>query len=86
MPDPDPSPGSVESRRFYVVWSPQGGPPVVRIPTFQQARTAAYRLSLRNPTRDFFVLQSCWGKLGEPANEADEPEPTSPEPEAEAGP
>jgi hypothetical protein len=49
--------------RFYVVWSPQGGPPVKRYPEFQTARHAAWRLSQKHPVQDFFVLCSCWGKL-----------------------
>jgi hypothetical protein len=77
---PESTEKSGESKRFFVVWSPQGGPPVVRIPTFAQARTAAHRLSLRNPGRDFFVLQSCWGKLGQPVEAAVEGEPTPTEP------
>jgi hypothetical protein len=77
---PESTEKSGESKRFFVVWSPQGGPPVVRIPTFAQARTAAHRLSLRNPGRDFFVLQSCWGKLGEPATGDVEPEVVDSEP------
>jgi hypothetical protein len=34
-----------DPRQFYVVWSPQCGPPVVRYPTFGAARTAAVRLT-----------------------------------------
>jgi hypothetical protein len=64
---PDPP----EPRRFYVVWSPQGGPPVVRFPTFQAARSAAIRLSNKHAGQDFFVLQSCWGRVGMPAVEAE---------------
>jgi hypothetical protein len=59
MPDgPDP-------KRFFVVWSPQGGPPVVRSSSFGAALSAAIRLTMKFPEQDFFVLQSCWGKIGE---------------------
>ena len=56
-----------DPRRFYVVWSPQGGPPVARYPSFGAARTAAVRLSLKLPGQDFFVLASRWGRIGTPA-------------------
>jgi hypothetical protein len=59
-------PASPDPRRFYVVWSPQGGPPVVRFPSFNAARSAAIRLSGRFPGQDFFVLASCLGKIGDP--------------------
>ena len=45
-----------ESDRFFVVWSPQGGPPTVRIANFDAARTVAVRLSRKLPDQDFFVL------------------------------
>jgi hypothetical protein len=75
-PDPT-SKRAVDPRRFWVVWSPQGGPPVARIASFEEARAAAQRLSNRKPEQDFFVLASCWGKRGTPA------EPVLPEPETE---
>jgi hypothetical protein len=33
-----------DPRRFYVVWCPQGGPPVVRFPNFGAARTCWGRI------------------------------------------
>ncbi len=54
-----------DPRVFFLVWSPQGGPPVVRIRTFAEARVAALRLGTKFPDRDFFVLRSCWGKAGQ---------------------
>jgi hypothetical protein len=60
-----------DPRKFYVVWSPQGGPPVARYPSFGAARGAAVRLSLRFPEQDFFVLASCWGRIAKPATEAE---------------
>lgn len=48
--------------RFWVVWSPQGGDPVVKIKTFEQAIHAAHRLSEKHPNQEFYVLQSCWGR------------------------
>jgi hypothetical protein len=68
-----------DPKRFFVVWSPQGGPPVVRFPNFGAARSAAIRLSLKHPEQDFFVLQSCWGKIGEPVVGA-ETGPLDPDP------
>ena len=83
MPD-NSEPKSPDPRRFYVVWCPQGGPPVVRYPTFGGARTAAVRLTLKYPERDFFVLASCWGRIGTPAVavEAEGSDPQMAEPEA----
>jgi hypothetical protein len=52
-----------DRRAFYVVWSPEGGNPVVRFPAFEPARHAAWRLSEKHPDRSFFVLKSCWGRL-----------------------
>jgi hypothetical protein len=76
---PGPTPKrAVDPRRFWVVWSPQGGPPVSRIPSFEEARAAAQRLSSRKPEQDFFVLASRWGKLGRPT------EAVTPEPETES--
>src|SRR4051812_50056354 len=56
-----------ERRGFYVVWSPQGGDPVVRHESFGAARQAAWRLSEKHPGQDFFVLKSCWGRQARPA-------------------
>jgi hypothetical protein len=85
MPEP-PMPEITERRRFFVVWSPQGGPPVVRFPTFNAARAIAIRLSLKHPEQDFFVLESCWGKIGKPASasvaEVLDSEAPAPDPEA----
>jgi hypothetical protein len=81
-------PENAEPKRFFVVWSPQGGPPVVRYPSFGAARGAAVRLSQKHPEQDFFVLASCWGRVVTPSVEAgavapDPPmaEPDPPEPE-----
>jgi hypothetical protein len=60
-----------DPKPFYVVWSPQGGPPVVRLPTFGAAQRAAVRLSLKVPDQDFFVLASCWERIGTPATKAE---------------
>jgi hypothetical protein len=59
-------PESNEPRRFFVVWSPQGGPPIVRFPSFAAARSVAIRMTQKFPEQDFFVLASCWGKFGKP--------------------
>jgi hypothetical protein len=72
----------IKARTFFVVWSPQGGNPVVRIPNFQTARFAAYRLGQKHPEQQFYVLQSQWGrepKMDEavPIEAATTPEPTS---------
>jgi hypothetical protein len=72
--DEPPQPKPPETRRraapdpraFYVVWSPEGGDPVVRFPNFAAAKSAAYRLSERYPTQSFFVLKSCWGRPARP--------------------
>jgi hypothetical protein len=56
-----------DPRTFYVVWSPEGGDPVVRFPGFAAARNAAWRLSEKYPGQGFFVLKSCWGRLARPA-------------------
>jgi hypothetical protein len=70
---------SIESKKFFLVWSPQGPtPPVFRYPSFGAARASAVRLSLRYPEQDFFVLETCWGKLGELPPEA-VPEPSAPD-------
>jgi hypothetical protein len=87
-PDQDQPSSPPDPRRFYVVWSPQGGPPVVQIATFQEARTAANRLSLKNPDRNFFVLASCWSRMARPFPEAGlvAPDITAVDPEqSEAG-
>jgi hypothetical protein len=85
MPEPKKPP---DPRKFYVVWSPQGGPPVARYPSFGAARGAAVRLSMKLPEQDFFVLASCWGRIARPATEpealavepvASEPPTTDPE-------
>jgi hypothetical protein len=61
MPEP------AEPEPFFVVWSPQGGSPIVRYPSHGSARAAAGRLSLRLPGQDFFVLASCGGRVWTPA-------------------
>jgi hypothetical protein len=52
-----------DRRAFYVVWSPEGGNPVVRFPAFEPAKRAAWKLSEKYPGQNFFVLKSCWGRL-----------------------
>ena len=66
-------PEATDPRKFYVVWSPQGGPPVARFPSFNAARSAAVRLSSRYSEQDFFVLASCWGRIAKPTVEAEPP-------------
>ena len=56
-------PDDAGPEKFWVVWSPQGGPPVARMSSFNVARSAAVRLSKRFPEQDFFVLASCWGRI-----------------------
>jgi hypothetical protein len=82
MPEPTEHPEPADSRRFFVIWSPQGGPPVVRFPSFETARFAAIRLSNRHPDQDFFVLASCWGRVAKPPVEAIAPETPAPAIEA----
>jgi hypothetical protein len=80
-------PESNDQKKFFVVWSPQGGPPVVRFPSFTAARTAAVRLCRNYPEKDVFVLASCWGRIVTPAVNADESpalNPPNPEPEAQS--
>jgi hypothetical protein len=60
-PDPD-------DRQFFVVWSPQGGNPVRKIPTFDEARRSALNLSRKHPGQDFFVLKTCWSRLAHPGD------------------
>jgi hypothetical protein len=60
-------PREADRRAFYVVWSPEGGNPVVRHPVFEAAKRAAWKLSEKYPGRSFFVLKSCWGRLARPA-------------------
>jgi hypothetical protein len=63
----NPMPERPESKRFWLVWNPRGPhPPEFRYPSFGSARSAAIRLSLKFPDQDFFVLETCWGKLGTP--------------------
>ena len=90
MPDPEEQPPMTEDagpEKFWVVWSPQGGPPVARMTSFNVARSAAVRLSKRFPEQDFFVLASCWGRIGtspvaaEPAGQDDTSAGGPPEPE-----
>lgn len=62
---------TVHPDRFYVVWSPQGGPPVVKHKSFHSARHAAYRLTARHPDREFYVLRTCWGRTPKTAEGAE---------------
>ena len=77
-----------DRRAFYVVWSPQGGDPVVRHEAFGPARQAAWRLSEKYPGQDFFVLKSCWGRLARQveisAVEGETPVAVEPDDEREA--
>jgi hypothetical protein len=59
--------GEGARRSFYVVWSPEGGNPVVRFPAFELARRSAWKLSEKYPGQSFFVLKSCWGRLARAA-------------------
>jgi hypothetical protein len=88
MPTPDPEeqppmPEDAGPEKIWVVWSPQGGPPVARMTSFNVARSAAIRLSKKFPEQDFFVLASCWGRIATPAGPVDA---DTPEPEAGASP
>jgi hypothetical protein len=61
----------------------------VRHTSFDEARLAAFRLALKHPEQNFFVLKSCGGKIGEPAVVerafGDDPlEPAAPPPDPEA--
>lgn len=42
---------------FFVVWSPQGGPPTRRHPDMMAATNEAMRLAKANPGREFIVLR-----------------------------
>jgi hypothetical protein len=86
MPETLKPPDPAEPQRFFVVWSPQGGPPVVRHANFGAARSAAIRLTMKFPGQDVFVLQSCWGKIGEPIGEPAAGVETGPETAPETGP
>jgi hypothetical protein len=55
-------PPEPDRRPFYVVWSPEGGNPVVRFGAFEPAKHATWRLSERHTGQSFFVLKSCWGR------------------------
>jgi hypothetical protein len=59
-----------DPRSFFVVWSPEGGDPVVRHPSFNVARSVAWKLSEKYPGQSFYVLRSCWGR---PARAAEHP-------------
>jgi hypothetical protein len=41
---------------FWCVWCEDGGPPTVKHPDFDTARSEAKRLARANPTRRFIVL------------------------------
>jgi hypothetical protein len=64
--DPEPSRArrraAPDPRAFYVVWSPEGGDPVVKFPTFGAVWGVAWKLSEKYPGQSFFVLRSCWGR------------------------
>ena len=44
--------------KFWLVWSPDGGAPTVKHPTFQAAEWEASRLATKFPGRQFFVLSA----------------------------
>lgn len=44
--------------RFWLVWSPQGGPPTYQHATKRLARREAARLAAENPSKEFFVLKT----------------------------
>jgi hypothetical protein len=76
-----------EQKRFWLVWNPRGPhPPEFRYPTFNSARSAAIRLSLKFPDQDFFVMESTWYKLGTPPAEAEPVAPDAPVPDGEVSP
>jgi hypothetical protein len=74
-----------EQKRFWLVWSPQGGPPMFRYPSFNSARSGAIRLSLKFPDQDFFIMESVWFKLGTPPDEAEPLASDAPVPDGEVG-
>ena len=41
---------------FWVIWSPQGGNPIMKQPTQHAAEEEAKRLAMRNPGREFYIL------------------------------
>jgi hypothetical protein len=77
-------PESNDPKKFFVVWSPQGGPPIVRYPSFTAARASAVRLCRNYPEKDVFVLASCWGRVASTAIVAESPASNPPNPEPEA--
>lgn len=62
---------------FWVVWSPQGGDPVVKFSDFTGATRAARCLKKRLPAQDFYVLRSCWRSQLEKDMNAAIPEPVA---------
>ncbi len=75
-PVPKPAPPRRRKERpgkFWCVWSPQGGPPTVKIGSFVAARGVARKLGKKVPERDFYVLESVWGKPSSPAGEGGRP-------------
>jgi hypothetical protein len=59
-------PRDPDDRQFFLVWSPQGGDPVRKIATFDEARRSALNLSRKYPGQDFYVLKTCWSRLAHP--------------------
>jgi hypothetical protein len=64
-----------DGTKFWVVWSPQGGPPTVRHASLAAATNEAHRLALQAPGSEFFVLEAIgvaqkvtvqWTELHEP--------------------
>lgn len=60
--------------KFWVVWSPQSGPPTVRHASLAMATNEAMRLAQQHPGNEFVVLEAVgvaqkvtvqWTELGE---------------------
>jgi hypothetical protein len=79
-------PESKERKKFFVVWSPQSGAPVVRYSSFRAAQTSAVRHCRNFPDQDVFILVSCWGRIASTAIDAESPasNPPNPDPEAQS--
>lgn len=48
----------MSERIFYLVWSPQGGPPSIRHDNYQEACVEAKRLATGSFGRRFYVLKA----------------------------
>lgn len=47
-----------DATKFWVVWSPQSGPPIVRHAQKMTATNEAHRLAQQHPGHEFFVLEA----------------------------